>query len=48
MPQIVARYDIFFNRNRIVAKKLCYFRAVFVTSRRLSFNIHPWPYVKFM
>jgi len=48
MPQIVARYDIFFKSNRISAKKLCHFRVVFVTMRRLSFNIHPWPYVKFM
>jgi hypothetical protein len=32
----------------IANKKLCHFVPVFVTMRRVSFNIHPWPYVKFM
>lgn len=32
----------------IIAKNFVIFQRVFVTMRRLSFNIHPWPYVKFM
>jgi hypothetical protein len=34
--------------NRKIAKKLGHFLPVFATMRRLSFNMHPWPYVKFM
>jgi len=37
-----------FSAVKPVAKKFWHFRVVVVTMRRLSFNIHPWPYVKFM
>jgi len=40
--------DPAFGGKKMIAKNFAIFWAVFVTMRRLSFNIHPWPYVKFM
>jgi hypothetical protein len=39
LPQIVVRKTV---------KNFVFFDPVFVTMRRVSFNMHPWPYVKFM